>query len=255
MLKHQSLYLLLPVALLLAACSKSADDAETPQTDAAAPETSEASGSGGEGSVTADPTVVDPDHYQVEFENDAVRVLRINYGAGEESVMHSHPGGVAVYLNDIEAQFEMPDGTIQDASGSAGSVFIDSGGAHLPKNIGDSAFEVIEVELKAREASDNEAGGPDPIDVDADHYSIEGENDAVRVLRIHYGAGETSVMHYHPDAVAIFLTDHLVEMEMPGGTSGEISASAGDVLYVPAGQHLPTNIGDAPVEVVLVELK
>ncbi|MDH3268599.1 MAG: hypothetical protein OEM46_07060, partial [Ignavibacteria bacterium] len=38
-----------------------------------------------------DATVVDPDHYKVEFENDEVRVLRINYDPGEKSAMHSHP--------------------------------------------------------------------------------------------------------------------------------------------------------------------
>ena len=31
----------------------------------------------------ADPAKVDSKHYKVEFENDKVRVLRINYGAHE----------------------------------------------------------------------------------------------------------------------------------------------------------------------------
>ncbi|RMF59352.1 MAG: hypothetical protein D6748_06625, partial [Calditrichaeota bacterium] len=46
-----------------------------------------------------DPTVVDAMHYQVIFENDQVRVLRINYGPYEKSVMHYHPEGVAVFMN------------------------------------------------------------------------------------------------------------------------------------------------------------
>jgi hypothetical protein len=32
-----------------------------------------------------------------------------------------------------------------------------------------------------------------------------------RVLRIHYGPHEKSVMHYHPATVAVFLTDVRVE--------------------------------------------
>jgi quercetin dioxygenase-like cupin family protein len=36
---------------------------------------------------------------------------------------------------------------------------------------------------------------------------VEFENEQVRVLRIGYGAGEKSVMHEHPNAVAVFLTD------------------------------------------------
>jgi hypothetical protein len=42
---------------------------------------------------------VDPKHYKVELENEQVRVLRINYGAHEKSVMHSHPNSVAIFQN------------------------------------------------------------------------------------------------------------------------------------------------------------
>ena len=62
-------------------------------------------------------------------------------------------------------------------------------------------------------------------------------------------------MHYHPDAVAVFLTDHLVAMTMPDGSTQEIPADAGDVLFTPGGQHLPKNIADEAWELVLVELK
>ena len=239
------------LALLLAACSEPASEADVDKQSAdtteAVSETAVA--------VMADPTVADSDHYKVEFENDAVRVLRINYGAGEESVMHYHPESVAVYLTDVVGQFTLPDGSVVDASAPAGSAMLGPGGAHRPKNLGDSAFEVIEVELKESEASAQEPRGPDPTAVDADHYTIEFENDAVRVLRIAYGPGEESVMHFHPDGVAIFLTDHLVEMGLPDGSAQEMAATAGDVVYVTAGQHLPKNIAESPVEVVLIELK
>lgn len=107
--------------------------------------------------------------------------------------------------------------------------------------------------LRGSEAG--QAGGSDPAVVDSDHYTVELENEAVRVLRIAYGPGEESVMHYHPDSVAVFLTDHLVQMTMPDGSTDEIRAKAGDVLFTPGGQHLPRNISDAEWELVLVELK
>jgi putative intracellular protease/amidase len=62
-------------------------------------------------------------------------------------------------------------------------------------------------------------------------------------------------MHYHPDSVAVFVTDHLVEMTMPDGSTDQIPADAGDALFIPGGQHLPNNISDAAWELVLVELK
>ena len=55
--------------------------------------------------ITDDPVKVDPQHYKVEFENERVRVLRIKYGAGEKSVMHSHPESIAVFLTDAHAKF------------------------------------------------------------------------------------------------------------------------------------------------------
>jgi len=47
----------------------------------------------------------------------------------------------------------------------------------------------------------------DPVKVDPNHYKVEFENAQVRVLRIHYGPREKSVMHYHPATVAVFLTE------------------------------------------------
>ncbi len=51
------------------------------------------------------------------------------------------------------------------------------------------------------------AKAQDPVKVDPKHYKVEFENDQVRVLRIHYGPHERSVMHAHPNAVAVFLSD------------------------------------------------
>ena len=244
-------------ALFFAACSKSepeavsqpqSAEAEPPKAEAPPVPDAEVIGGG-------DPTVLDPDHYTVEFENEAVRIVRIKYGAGEESVMHSHPESVAVFLTDIEAQMMMADGSTQDISAAAGQAVYGPGGAHLPKNISDSDWEVVEVELKPRDSVQGESGGPDATVVDADHYTTEFENDSVRIVRIKYGAGEESVTHYHPDSVAVFVTDHFVQMTMPDGSTEEISAAAGDAIFTPAGQHLPKNIADSAWELVLIELK
>ncbi len=47
-----------------------------------------------------DAVTADPDHYSVEFENDAVRVIRIKYGPGERSVLHYHPANCFVLLSE-----------------------------------------------------------------------------------------------------------------------------------------------------------
>ena len=99
------------------------------------------------------------------------------------------------------------------------------------------------------------ARAQDPVKVDPKHYTVEFENDAVRVLRIHYGPGEKSVMHSHPAAIAVFLTDSNNKMTFPNGKSEMSSVKAGEVQITPAGEHLPENVGDKPMELILVELK
>ena len=98
--------------------------------------------------MAQDPVKVDPKHYKVEFESKQVRVLRINYGPHEKSVMHYHPAGVAILMTDSDIRFTTPDGKTEERHGKAGQVMEAPAGKHLPENLGDKPFEVILVELK-----------------------------------------------------------------------------------------------------------
>ncbi len=99
------------------------------------------------------------------------------------------------------------------------------------------------------------AMGQDPVKVDPNHYKVVSENAKVRVLRFHYGPHEKSVMHSHPDLVAVYLTDLHVKMTTPDGKSQEETGKAGQAQWTPAGTHLPENLSDQAVEGILVELK
>ena len=101
----------------------------------------------------------------------------------------------------------------------------------------------------------NTARAQDAVKVDPEHYKVEFDNDQVRVLRITYGPHEKSVMHEHPDSVAIFLTDQWVKFTSPDGKSEEMRTKAGDTKWLPGGKHLPENFSDQPLELILVELK
>jgi len=95
----------------------------------------------------------------------------------------------------------------------------------------------------------------DPTVVDAKHYKVMFENEQVRVLKITYGPKEKSVMHEHPNGVAVFITDGQIKFELPDGKSQDAAVKAGQAMFAPGGKHLPENVGDKPFEVVLVELK
>ncbi len=70
-----------------------------------------------------------------------------------------------------------------------------------------------------------------------------------------YGPGEKSVMHDHPDGMAVFLTDHQLKFTYPDGKSEEVRAKAGQTRWTKGGKHLPENITTKPLELILVELK
>ncbi|MGA9364899.1 MAG: cytoplasmic protein [Bacteroidota bacterium] len=95
----------------------------------------------------------------------------------------------------------------------------------------------------------------DPTKVDPKHYTVVFENDQVRVLRIKYGVHEKSVMHEHPDGVAVYLTDSKVKMTLPDGKTVNVGGKAGEAVWAPAGAHLPENVGKKPFELIQVELK
>jgi len=95
----------------------------------------------------------------------------------------------------------------------------------------------------------------DPVKVDAKHYTVMLDNDQVRVLKIHYNPKEKSVMHEHPASVVVFLTNSKTVFTLPDGSKVDAAGKAGDVQFSDAGKHQPQNMGAAPMEAVLVELK
>jgi len=95
----------------------------------------------------------------------------------------------------------------------------------------------------------------DAVIADPQHYTVEFENDRIRIIRIKYGPGEKSVMHSHGPNVAVFLTQNTTRMTLPDGTSQESTTKVGATDWSDAQQHLPENLSDEPLEVVLVELK
>ena len=66
---------------------------------------------------------VDPQHYQLVFENDCVRVVRAKYGPGEHNAgPYQSNGGVVIALTDLNGQRTTDDGqtaTVTKKSGDA----------------------------------------------------------------------------------------------------------------------------------------
>ena len=95
----------------------------------------------------------------------------------------------------------------------------------------------------------------DAVKVDPKHYKVVSENDQVRILKVHYGPHEKSVMHSHPAEVAVFLTDAKGQFTYADGKKEDFVRKAGESQYAPAVTHLPENTGDKGMDVIVVELK
>jgi quercetin dioxygenase-like cupin family protein len=121
--------------------------------------------------------------------------------------------------------------------------------------IGASVFLVGIILCGIAARGQSPTGKPDPVKVDPKHYKVDFENDRVRVLHITYGPGEKSVMHYHPAAVVVYITDGKTRMTTPDGKTQDMTGKAGQSVWTDAGMHLPQNISDKKFEATLVELK
>ena len=86
--------------------------------------------------TTLDPPTVDPAHYQVAFENEFVRVLRVHLGPGEKSARHEHIlNRVVLYLND-------------QPNAKADDVRMSGAATHIETNESSQTAYRIAVELK-----------------------------------------------------------------------------------------------------------
>ena len=56
-------------------------------------------------------------------------------------------------------------------------------------------------------------------------------------------------------AISVFLTDGQVRFTMPDGKTMDQTIKAGTTQWTPAGKHLPENMSDTPLELILVEMK
>lgn len=95
----------------------------------------------------------------------------------------------------------------------------------------------------------------DPIGASPGQYKVVVDNDQVRVLKIDYGPKERGVMHGHPEAILVCMTELRARFHLPDGSAEEIEVPAGGFRHMPATTHQPENRSTNRFEGFLVELK
>lgn len=94
-----------------------------------------------------DPTVTDPQLYNVLFENDRVRVPRYTDGPADKTKPHHHPDSVLVTLRNFRRRPTVGDRTV-DVEKSPHEVIWNPAQTHVGENTGTTDTDVIFVELK-----------------------------------------------------------------------------------------------------------
>lgn len=94
------------------------------------------------------PTVVEPTHYVLKFQNDRVEVVYIHYGPHEKSGLHQHPGGVVVSLTAAHLRFTDQNGKTQEVLSRAGEARWFPPFRHRVENVGDNSYEGIYIGVK-----------------------------------------------------------------------------------------------------------
>lgn len=95
----------------------------------------------------------------------------------------------------------------------------------------------------------------DSVKADAAHHKLEFENDQVRVVRYVIPPGDKTANHSHPSLVNILFTDANAKFTTPDGKTSEVHGKAGAAAWRAPTTHVVENIGDKPIEGILVEPK
>jgi beta-alanine degradation protein BauB len=98
--------------------------------------------------LAQDPTKVEPTHYKLAFENEAVQVVNVHYGPHEKSKLHAHPGGVVVVLTEGHLRFTDENGKVQEVYAKQGESRWFPPFKHQVENVGDTSYNAVYIGLK-----------------------------------------------------------------------------------------------------------
>ena len=116
-------------------------------------------------------------------------------------------------------------------------------GPYTAENTSDHPIRILEIDLKGPPAGPAPVTKLDPVAVDPEHYKVEFENEHVRVLRVHFGAGEKGARHEHIlNRVVFYVND-------------QPNAKADDVRMSGAATHSESNDSAQPAYRIAVEIK
>ncbi|HSK44983.1 MAG TPA: hypothetical protein VLA83_13975, partial [Candidatus Binatia bacterium] len=95
----------------------------------------------------------------------------------------------------------------------------------------------------------------DPAKVAPTHYRLAFENEQVKVLYIHYGPHENSLLHDHPGGIVVNITSGHLKFTDQKGSSQDVHAMRGEARWFPPTKHKVENLSDESYEAVYIAVK
>ena len=193
----------------------------------------------------------------VPVDNEWARVIVATTAPGPKGAMHKHDmNRVMIYLDKGAQTLEYEGGASKVIAAKGGEVLWDpKGGMHTSMNSGGTTFRIVEIELK-------KDGGPvtwpkaDPLKVAPKIYTVEFENDQVRVVRVKLGPRQKIAEHEHAvPRIVVPLTELDTAVTAADGTKTSLKGKPGDAIFSRPARHREENTLDKPVELILVEFK
>jgi len=204
------------------------------------------------------PDSVSPDIYQVLFENDVVKVMKVTFQPNQSDKTHDHHPMTFHALKGGKIEVTLPDGKTNERNIPTGATGFNSDVMrHQVKNIGDNTIEILLVENKY--SMNSEVNGSDlilPEEVSPDVYKILLDNDKVKVTEATFEPDQSDKMHEHGVMTFYTASGGKAQNTLADGTVREMEISDnftghGEKIL----KHQMKNIGEKTIKVILVEHK
>lgn len=95
----------------------------------------------------------------------------------------------------------------------------------------------------------------DPLEVAPDMYTLQFENERVRVMQVVFQPGQQIAEHSHPDHFVNVLEAGTIQITKADGSVSDAVVNVGDVIWIDAETHSAVNTGTTLVRLLVVELK
>ncbi|MEW6733431.1 MAG: hypothetical protein AB1489_19040 [Acidobacteriota bacterium] len=205
-------------------------------------------------SKAQDVVKVSPNDYKLQFENQDIRIIKINVPPGNKTPTHNHPDSVVVILSPSIVRHTEADGKISQTPPSLkrGDIVFAPQVTHSMEQIGTTTFTAFQIELKK------------PLSAIVDGKKAASLSEPFKTVlnngRVSaFDATIVADMTINPSMsnpfVSVWLDNGLAELQQPDGKKAILEIAADTTQFHKEGNWQLTNVGKTPLRLLIIELK